>query len=248
VRVFAGTSGFAYAPWKGSFYPEKLPAAQMLGYYAGRLPAVEINNSFYRMPRREALAAWADETPAAFSFVLKAPQRITHQKRLLEVDDTVTLLADVSAGLGTKRGPVLFQLPPNLRKDLGRLEGFLATLATRAPGLRAAFEFRHASWFEADVLAALRNAGAALCIAESEDLETPFEATTTWGYLRLRREDYDEARLATWADRLQEAPLQRYWTEAFVFFKHEDAGVGPKLAARFLELTRPGSTGPPAAP
>jgi uncharacterized protein YecE (DUF72 family) len=227
MRVLAGTSGFSYKEWKGSFYPEDLPAARMLAYYAERLPAVEINNTFYRMPRPALLEGWAAEVPPEFRFVLKASQRITHFKRLKEAGDEVAYFFGVAATLGPRLGPALFQLPPNLKKDLPRLEAFLATIPA---GRRAAFEFRHASWFEEDVFDALRARGAALCVAEDEELATPLVATADWGYLRLRRQDYGEADVAAWAERVR----AQKWAEAYVFFKHEDAGSGPKLAAQLL--------------
>jgi uncharacterized protein YecE (DUF72 family) len=229
MQILVGTSGFSYTPWRGSFYPDKLPEARMLAYYAERLPTVEINNTFYRMPNAETLRKWAGDTPDSFRFVLKSPRRITHERKLADVGDSLTRLHEAASALGDKLGPVLFQLPPFLKKDLPRLAEFLATVP---PGMRAAVEFRHESWFEADVFQALRARDAALCIAESEDLVTPLEATASWGYLRLRRQDYDEAQLAAWAARLT---AQR-WQTAYVFFKHEDAGRGPALAARLREL------------
>jgi uncharacterized protein YecE (DUF72 family) len=234
VRLLVGTSGYSYAPWKGSFYPEKLPAAKMLSFYAERLSTVEINNTFYRMPTADLVERWAAETPESFSFVLKSPRRITHDRRLIDVADSVKRFYEVAAVLGARRGPVLFQLPPNLKKDLPRLEAFLQTLAATTPDARPAFEFRHASWFSDDVFQALRSGGAALCIAEDEDLATPLEATTGWGYLRLRRQDYDEAALVSWSERIQ-AQRER-WDSVHVFFKHEDEGKGPALAARLREL------------
>ncbi len=231
LRVLAGTSGFSYKEWKGSFYPEDLPAARMLAYYAERLPAVEINTTFYRMPKPALLEGWAAEVPPEFRFVLKASQRITHFKRLKEAGDEVAYFFGVAAVLGDRLGPALFQLPPNLKKDLPRLAAFLETLPA---GRRAAFEFRHASWFEDDVLEALRRKGAALCIAEDEELATPLVATADWGYLRLRRQDYGDEAIHEWAARLRGQP----WNEAYVFFKHEDAGAGPRLAAQFLESVR----------
>ena len=228
MRVRAGTSGFSYKEWKGSFYPEDLPAARMLAYYSERLPAVEINNTFYRMPKPALLEGWSAEVAPEFRFVLKASQRITHFKRLKEAGDEVAYFFSVAATLGERLGPALFQLPPNLKKDLPRLEAFLETLP---PGAKAAFEFRHASWFEDDVFAALRSRGAALCLAEDEELATPVVATADWGYLRLRRQDYGDADVAAWAARVQ----AQSWSEAYVFFKHEDAGSGPRLAAQFLE-------------
>ncbi len=229
MRVLAGTSGFSYKEWKGSFYPEDLPAEEMLSWYAAQLPAVEINNTFYRMPKPALLEAWAQQVPPQFRFVLKASQRITHHMRLKEAASEVEYFFGVAATLGERLGPALFQLPPNLKKDLPRLEAFLAVLPE---GARAAFEFRHASWFEHDVYEALRARGAALCIAEDEELATPLVATAPWGYLRLRRQDYDDAAVAAWAEKLQ----GQAWSEAYVFFKHEDAGAGPKLAAQLLAL------------
>jgi uncharacterized protein YecE (DUF72 family) len=232
VLLLTGTSGYSYAPWKGSFYPEKLPAAQMLGFYAGQLPAVEINNTFYRMPQRDLLARWAAETPAGFRFALKAPRRITHEKRLAaDAEDPLRRFFEVSSVLEAKLGPTLFQLPPFLRKDAPRLEAFLTTLRALAPSAKPAFEFRHVSWFADDVYEMLRKADAALCLSESEDLETPVVATADWGYLRLRRQDYDDAALGAWAARIATQP----WTEAYAFFKHEDEGRGPELARRLLE-------------
>jgi uncharacterized protein YecE (DUF72 family) len=238
MRILTGTSGYSYAPWKGSFYPEKLPAAKMLAYYATRLPTVEINNTFYRMPRPEMLAKWAEEVPPEFQFALKAPQRITHQLRLApESADAVKSLAETAKVLGARLGPVLFQLPPFSKQDLPKLQAFLGILREQAPALRPAFEFRHTSWFEPGVFQALREAGAALCVAEDEKLVTPLEVTADWGYLRLRRQDYTEAAVAEWAGRIQAQP----WREAYVFFKHEDEGVGPRLAAQLQQLIPGGS-------
>jgi uncharacterized protein YecE (DUF72 family) len=234
VHLAVGTSGYSYGRWKGSFYPQKLPAAQMLGFYAGRLPAVEINNTFYRMPTPELMGRWAAETPPGFAFALKSPRRITHERRLADIDDSLQRFYQAASILGDKRGPVLFQLPPNLRKDVPLLESFLQLLASVTPEARPAFEFRNTSWFKDDVFDLLRAHAAALCIAESEDLETPLEATTGWGYLRLRRQDYDEAGLAAWAERLR--GLSDRWQSAYVFFKHEDEGRGPALATRLREL------------
>ena len=228
MRVLAGTSGFSYKEWKGSFYPEDLPAEDMLRFYASKFPAVEINNTFYRMPKPALLSGWAEQVPEDFRFVLKASQRITHFKRLKEAASEVEYFFDVAKTLGPRLGPALFQLPPNLKKDLPRLESFLAALPA---GVRAALEFRHASWFEDDVFAALSARGAALCIAEDEELATPPVATAPWGYLRLRRQDYGEAEVAAWTDRIR----AQAWDEAYVFLKHEDAGTGPKLAVQLLQ-------------
>jgi uncharacterized protein YecE (DUF72 family) len=229
MQVLIGTSGFSYPAWRGGFYPEKMPATKMLAYYAERLAAVEINNTFYRMPSADVLGRWAAETPAGFRFSLKSPRQITHDKRLADVTAAVERLAEVGLALGDKLGPVLFQLPPFLRKDLPRLDDFLAALPS---GLSAALEFRHESWLSDDVYACLRTHGAALCIAESEAMETPLQATADWGYLRLRRPDYDDAAIGLWAERLQ----AQNWASAYVFFKHEDAGKGPAAASRLREM------------
>src|ERR1051325_526797 len=207
VRV--GTSGYSYPPWKGSFYPEDLPNARMLGYYGERFQTVEINNTFYRMPTSKLLAQWASQVPPGFRFALKASQRITHQKRLKDAGEPVEYFFRTAAELGERRGPTLVQLPPNLKKDLPRLEAFLALLP---PDARAALEFRHESWFEDDVFAALRARGAALCVAESDQLQPPLRATADFGYLRLRRTAYDGAALSAWAERISAQP----WREAFV--------------------------------
>jgi uncharacterized protein YecE (DUF72 family) len=227
LQTLVGTSGYSYAPWKGSFYPQKLPAAQMLGYYAQRLSTVEINNTFYRMPTVETLRKWGADTPTEFRFALKSPRRITHEKRLVGAGEDVSWLFKAGAELGDKLGPVLFQLPPFFRKDTAKLDAFLAELPATA---RAAFEFRHESWFGPDVYEVLRARGAALCIAEAEDLATPLEATAPWGYLRLRRQDYTEADVVAWAGRIRAQGLE----SAYVFFKHEDQGQGPKLAAQLI--------------
>jgi uncharacterized protein YecE (DUF72 family) len=229
VRVLAGTSGYSYKEWKRSFYPEDLPADEMLRYYASKLQAVEINNTFYRMPKAEMLSRWAEEVPDGFRFALKASQQITHRRRLKDAADPVGYFFKVAVTLGDRMGPVLFQLPPNLKKDLPRLTDFLAILP---PASRCAFEFRHGSWFEDDVFEALRAGGCALCVAEDEELATPFQATTDWGYLRLRRQDYAESDLRDRAARLLAQP----WNEAYVFFKHEEGGKGPKLAESLTKI------------
>ncbi|HEV8321036.1 MAG TPA: DUF72 domain-containing protein [Myxococcota bacterium] len=244
MRVLVGTSGFSFKEWKGYFYPQDLPAAGMLRYYAERLPTVEMNSTFYRMPTRKVLEAWAADVPPAFRFVIKASQRITHMRRLRDARDSVTFLLDNVGVLGEKLGPVLFQLPPNLKKDVALLKDFLAALPAWP---RAAFELRHASWRDDEVLEALRAHGAALCLAESDDAaehDLRMDATARWGYLRLRRADYDDAALAAWAERLRAQP----WDEAFVFFKHEDAGKGPALAARLSALLASAAASTPPAP
>ena len=231
MEMLAGTSGYSYKEWLGSFYPEKLPAKEMLRYYAGHFPTVEINNTFYRMPAESMLAGWVNEVPASFRFTLKAPQRITHQKRLREAEQEVAEFLRRAAVLGDQLGVVLFQLPPFLRKDLPRLRDFLALLPSDR---RTAFEFRHESWQDDEVYAALRERGAALCVADTDEGDTPFVCTADNGYLRLRRTHYDDRDLSAWAERVAAQPLQR----AYVYFKHEDEALGTRFARRFEELWR----------
>lgn len=230
MRFHIGTSGHAYKEWKGSFYPEKLPAKQMLSFYATQFDTVEVNGTFYRAPTAETVAGWAKEVPAAFRFSVKAPQQITHIRRLANCETEVADLLAVVRTLKDRLGALLFQLPPNFKKDVPRLTAFLKLLK---PRIQAAFEFRHASWFDDEVFALLRKHKAALCIAdETDELKVPFEPTTDWGYLRLRRTDYDTKALKAWAKLIQE----QTWGECFVYFKHEDTGTGPKLGAKLLEL------------
>jgi uncharacterized protein YecE (DUF72 family) len=229
IRI--GTSGYNYPEWRGSFYPEKFPTGKMLPYYAERFGTVEINYTFYRMPNAKTVAGWDAETPAGFSFTLKAPQRITHFARLREIDDPLRYFLDTASGLGPKLGAVLFQLPPSFKKDLDRLGRLLDLLPA---GLRSAFEFRHASWFDAGVYARLRAANAALCLADTERETTPLEATADWGYLRLRDQGYTEADLQEWGRTIER--LAAGWRDAFVYFKHEEAGTGPAFARRLREI------------
>lgn len=226
MRVAVGTSGYAYKEWKGTFYPEKLPQDQMLRYYGEQFPTVEINNTFYRMPSEKVVMNWASQVPDTFQFVLKASQRITHQKRLQDAGEELGYFLKTASVLGPRLGPTLFQLPPNFKKDVPRLEAFLALLPKR---WRAAVEFRHPSWYDEEVFTALRNHGVALCGADTDDEDARVVVTADWGYLRLRRVTYGEAELAGWAQRVLAQP----WEEAFVFFKHEDAGTGPALARQF---------------
>lgn len=235
-QVRIGASGFSYKEWLGVFYPPKLPGARMLAYYAERLPTVEVNYTFRAMPRREMLERWAGETPAHFRFALKAPQRITHFARLRGVAESVGYFAETAAVLGERLGPALFQLPPDLGRDVALLRDFIATLGGR---LRAAFEFRNRSWFDDSVLRALSDSGAALCVAESERLASPVERTAPYVYVRLRRESYDNAALAQWAARL--VRLGEGASEVYVYFKHESAA--PELAARLTSLLGDGSWG-----
>jgi uncharacterized protein YecE (DUF72 family) len=230
MNLYVGTSGYSYPEWKGKFYPKDLPTKQMLRSYGEHFRTVEINNTFYRLPTASVLQTWMSQVPADFKFALKAPQKITHIQRLKDAGDLVSSLFEVIGVLKTRLGPLLFQLPPNFKKDLPRLRQFLALLP---PQHCAAFEFRHQSWFDDEVFGLLRGHGAALCIAEAEDdLKVPFVATADWGYVRLRLPDYSDVALKTWINRVRE----QKWRDAFVFFKHEDEGKGPQMAKRFLKL------------
>ncbi len=230
MQFLVGTSGYSYKEWKGGFYPEKLPTWEMLAYYAQRFSTVEINNTFYRMPEASVLELWASQVPKEFRFAIKAPQTITHRKRLIGVAEEVAALLDTTAVLGKRRGPVFFQLPPNFKKDLPRLEAFLQLINRR---VSVAFEVRHASWLDEEIFACLRKASVALCLADVDDAPSPeLIETAGWGYLRLRRERYTTRSLAGWIERATFAD----WKHAYVFFKHEDTGTGPQLAKRFLKL------------
>lgn len=230
MNLYVGTSGYSYPKWKGKFYPKDIPSQQMLRYYASQFRAVEINSSFYRMPEPGTLRSWATEVPEDFKFTLKAPQQITHRLRLKNAEDPVRRFVDVAGALGQRLGPLLFQMLPNMKKDAARLRDFLALLPSQLP---TAFEFRHASWFDEEILDLLRGHSAALCIAEEDnDLKVPFAATAKWGYLRLRRAEYSDSELKERIERMQ----SQKWTDAFVFFKHEDQANGPRFAKKILTL------------
>ncbi len=229
MQILAGTSGFSYKEWKGRFYPENLPNSGMLAYYANRLPAVEINNTFYRLPKESVLENWAAQVPDSFRFVIKASRRITHFKRLKGAEDETGYLLRTVDLLGERLGAVLFQLPPNMKQDLERLDAFLGILGDPR---RTVFEFRHASWFEEGTYDCLRAHGAALCTADTDDEDGEIVRTAPWGYLRLRKTGYEEAALADWARRVRDAG----WEKAYVFFKHEDEADGVAAARRFLDI------------
>ena len=220
-RVLAGASGYAFKEWQGTFYPEKIKSDEMLAFYAARLPTVEINNTFYRMPKPAVLENWAQSTPPEFRFAIKASRRITHDARIkTDAADSVAYLYRMLASLPDKLGAVLFQLPPNLKKDLPRLDAFLQMLPA---GHRAAFEFRNESWFDDDTYALLRRAGAALVLSEREDnAPPPLVETAPWGYLRLRLEQYSDEDLKRWAERIAATS----WNETFVYFMHEPTAPG----------------------
>ena len=227
--ILIGTSGYNYPEWKGSFYPADLPAAKMLAYYAGRFDSVEINYTFYRMPTPPLLEGWANGTPDGFTFTLKAPRRITHDSRLKHVEDLTRTFCETAATLGSKLGVLLFQLPPNLKRNDGLFDAFLATLPE---GTRAAFEFRHASWLDHETFEILRGRNLALCIADSEKMSTPVEVTADYAYFRLRDEGYQPADLQRWAATIASLESAR---RAYVYFKHEEQGKGPEFARAFID-------------
>lgn len=233
MAIRVGTSGYNYPEWRGSFYPEKFPTAKMLSYYAERFSTVEINYTFYRMPNAKTMAAWDTGTPAGFAFALKASRRITHDARLKDADESVRYFVDTARTLGPKLGAVLFQLPPYFKKDLGRLGDFLVLLP---PGLRCVLEFRHDSWFHEDVYALLRTRNAALCIADTEKGTTPAVATADFGYFRLRDEGYSSEDLKRWVQMVRKCGAE--WKDTFVYFKHEESGIGPALALEFAARLR----------
>lgn len=231
MQIYTGTSGFAYKEWKGTFYPDDLRSDDMLRYYSSQFRACEINNSFYRIPAAKTLEQWTGQVSPEFRFVLKASQKITHFARLKDTArDSLEYFLTVARALGPRLGPVLFQLPPNMKADVPRLTAFLDYL----PGdVRAAFEFRHPSWFDDATFDVLRAGHAALCVADTDEVQTPRVATTPdWGYLRLRRVEYSADALHEWAQWL----ARQSWQDGYVFFKHEDAGTGPRLARDFAAI------------
>ena len=236
--LWIGTSGYSYPEWKGSFYPAKLPQTQMFAYYAKRYPTVEINHTFRSMPEAQVIEAWAAAAPPGFLYTLKAPQQITHHKRLVGAEEHLRELLAGARLLGPTLGTILFQLPHNMKIDAGKLGDFLALLPA---DLRVAFEFRHASWHDDAVFDLLRRKNAALCIADTEALTTPPVATADFGYFRLRDEGYKRADLQRWATLIQANAAA--WKETFVYFKHEDTGTGPAFAAKLKKLCAPPKTG-----
>ncbi len=229
MKLLAGTSGYAFKEWKGSFYPTACKDDEMLGLYAGQFPSVEINNTFYRLPKENVLLGWASQVPDSFTFAIKASQRITHYARLKpESASAVEFLVKNTSVLGDRLGPILFQLPPNLQKDFDRLRVFLDTLPLDK---RITIEFRHESWFGDDVFDALRARDIAMCITEQPDFASPVVATASWGYARLHRLDYDAPALAEWAAKISALP----WSDAYVFFKHDEGiGSGPPAVSSFI--------------
>ena len=228
MPVLVGSSGYSYKEWKGSFYPADLPAKSMLRFYSERFRTVEINATFRTVPEPSVVENWARQVPASFRFALKAPFQITHQKRLKAAGRTVSTFVKSVSLLGKRLGPILFQLPPNFKKDVQRLRAFLRLLPA---GIRAAFEFRNESWFDEEVFSLLRQHHSALCIAETDEFRVPLVATANWGYLRLRRCDYGRAELKAWAKRV----LAQKWRSAYLYFRHEDEAKAPRFAHVLME-------------
>ncbi len=230
--IYVGTSGYSYKEWKGSFYPEKIPAKDMLSYYAARFPAVELNNTFYRLPQPGMVESWKGQVPDNFRFTMKAPQSVTHFRRLKDAGAVTRSMLKTVSALKDRFGAVLFRLPEDMEKDLGRLKTFLKDLPAKAP---AAFEFRHPSWFDEEVLTLLRSQNRVLCISDRDEMPANhIDKTADWGYVRLRRVNYSESDLVEWVNRVREQD----WKDTFVFFKHEDEATGPKLAAQFITLSK----------
>jgi uncharacterized protein YecE (DUF72 family) len=236
MATWIGTSGYNYPEWKGSFYPETLSAAKMLPYYADRFPTVEINYTFYRAPTEKLLDGWSRATPPHFRLTLKAPKRITHDARLRDCADRVRQFLETAAVLGPKLGALLFQLPPNLKKDVGLLEAFLDAFP---PRVCAAFEFRHVSWLDDEVYGLLRAKNLALCVADSERLSTPVEVTADYAYFRLRDEGYTPPDIARWGEVIREKTAA--CRDVFVYFKHEEEGKGQEFARLLIDALRVGS-------
>jgi uncharacterized protein YecE (DUF72 family) len=234
MEWYVGTSGYNYKEWKGPFYPEKMPNKDMLGYYSERLKSVEINNTFYRVPKPHVVESRVDQVPEDFRFVAKATRRITHIKRLKEVGEETGYFLGIASHFRDRLGAILFQLPPYLKKDTDRLNTFLDLLPKGTP---AAMEFRHATWYDDDVLEALRSHNVALCTAHDDedgddDVAMKFRSTANWGYLRLRGRGYTKSDLKTWVQKIE----SQDWERVFVFFKHEDEGAAPVLANQFLAM------------
>jgi uncharacterized protein YecE (DUF72 family) len=230
MRYLIGTSGYNYPEWRGSFYPDKLPSAKMLAYYAEHFTTVEVNYTFYRIPTEALLAGWAKGTPDAFTFTLKAPRRITHDSKLQRCEDLARTFCRTAQTLGSKLGALLFQLPPTFKRDDDVLASFLELLPD---GTRAAFEFRHASWHDDAVFAALKRRNVALCVADSEKMSTPVVATADYAYFRLRDEGYQPADIERWASIVRAQPISG---DAFVYFKHEERGKGPEFAKLLMSV------------
>ena len=230
MNLYVGTSGYSYKEWKGSFYPATIPAKDMLSYYASRFQAVELNNTFYRLPQPSMVESWKSQVPDNFRFSVKASQFITHFKKLKDAASTTKLMLTRFAAFEDRLGAVFFRLPPDMKKDIKRLEKFLKALPADVP---AAFQLEDPTWVDDDVSALLRSQNRALCVVDTDEMPaTRITKTSDWGYMRLRRASYSDSELKEWITRMR----AQEWTNTFVFFKHEDEGTGPKLAARFIAL------------
>jgi len=229
LKLLAGTSGYSFKEWKGTFYPADLKADGMLSFYATKFPTLEINNTFYRLPKESVLLEWASQVPEGFCFSIKASQKITHYTRLkAESESMVQFLLKNTMLLGNRLGPILFQLPPNLKKDVPRLQNFLTYLPADR---RYTFEFRHESWWDEDVFTVLRDRDIALCVSESAEIACPVVSTATWGYLRLHKLDYNSDALNEWAKRV----TSQNWNDVYVYFKHDEGeGSGPPAVESFV--------------
>jgi uncharacterized protein YecE (DUF72 family) len=231
MKLWIGTSGYSYPEWKGSFYPADLAQKGMFGHYAEHFRTVEINATFYRMPTDQLIAGWVKGAPAGFRFTLKVQKSITHTRRLKDCADPLAVFLDRADKLGDHRAALFFQVPPFVKKDVPLLREFVARVPRE---LRPAYELLDPSWHTDEVFGVLADAGAALCISDSDKQATPFEATASWGYLRLRDEGYTRKDLAKWHARI----TAQKWEEAFVYFKHEDAGKGADLAQKLQAIDR----------
>lgn len=227
MNLYVGTSGYSYKQWKGSFYPEKLSDKKMLSFYSENFNTVEINNTFYRMPRPEVFESWKQQVTPDFKFVIKAPKQITHVKKL-DVDDSLTYFVKTTASLENQLGALLFQFPPYFKKDIEKLQGFTDALPDN---IKAAFEFRNESWFDDVVYNCLRKKNFALCLSDTDEKPiNEITSTADWAYLRLRKTEYDNDSLKQWHNKIS----SDNWNDAFVFFKHEDEGKGPMFAKQFM--------------
>jgi uncharacterized protein YecE (DUF72 family) len=232
MTLYVGTSGYSYKEWKGSFYPEQISASEMLSYYAAHLPAVELNNSYYRLPERTTVESWRKQTPENFRFSVKAPRSITLYRRLKDVGAQTKQMLETVSALEDRLGTLLFRMPENMKKDLACLKSFLKILPADTP---AAFDFRHATWFDDEVRDLLRSHNRVLVVSDTDETPaTHIDKTADWGYVRLRRARYSKAELTAWSKRIK----AQNWKKTFVFFKHEDEGTGPKLAAQFIKLSK----------
>jgi uncharacterized protein YecE (DUF72 family) len=230
MSLYVGTSGYSYKEWKGSFYPENTSPKEMLSFYSSRFKSVELNNTFYRVPQPSMIETWKAQVPENFRFSIKASQGITHFRRLKDATQPTRLMLETVSALEDRLGAVIFRLPSDMKKDLKRLESFLKQLPRDTP---IAFDFRNETWFDDEVFELLRTENRALVVSDTEDLPTIYrEKTADWGYLRLRRVQYSDSDLKKWIKWMR----AQKWSDSYVFFRHEDEGTGPKLAAQFIKL------------